>query len=265
MISSAHQPTPLLQTSEPCGTIERMLAGDLGERLRELQERIAAAAARAGRNLDEVTLVSVTKMQPPDVLRVAYEAGLRDFGENRVGEFLEKREALDLPGCRWHFIGHVQGRKARQLIGHTDLLHSVDRLSLARELSRRAEAEGVPLRGLLQVNSSGEESKGGWPIHDGAGRDVMLREMEEILSLPALRVRGMMTMAPLEDNPERTRPVFAAVRAMQHLLQEHFPEQAFDILSMGMTNDFEVAVEEGATHVRIGTALFRPRELTNNT
>ncbi|HEX8682006.1 MAG TPA: YggS family pyridoxal phosphate-dependent enzyme [Ardenticatenaceae bacterium] len=237
-----------------------MVSHGFAERLEQVRERINAAAQRAGRDPDEVTLVAVTKTQPLELIEAAYAAGLRDFGENRVAELLGKRAALDLPDARWHFIGHVQSRKARDLIGHSDLIHSVDRLSLAQELSRRADATGIVVAALLQVNASGEETKGGWNIHHAGGREHFLAEVEQVVTLPALQFRGLMTMAPFYDEAEPTRPTFAATRAMLQTLRQRFPEQPFDLLSMGMTNDFEVAIEEGATHVRVGTALFGPRD-----
>lgn len=236
-----------------------MLPQDFDERLATIQGRIAAAAARAGRNPDAITLVAVTKEHPAAVVQAAYERGLRDFGENRVATLLEKQAELSLPDARWHLIGHVQGRKAREVPGHCDLLHSLDRLTLAEELSRRAKAAGVVVAALLQVNGSGEESKGGWRVHHPAGQDAFLEDVAHIRALPGLHVQGLMTMAPFGEEAEESRFTFATTRAMQARLAEHFPTYPFPLLSMGMTNDFEVAIEEGATHVRIGTALFGPR------
>lgn len=191
---------------------------------------------------------------------MAYEAGLHDLGENRVYEMLEKQEEVALPEARWHFIGPLQRRKVKDLVGHTHLIHSVDRLSLAQELSKRADTADVLVGGLLQVNVSGEETKGGWEVYRPEGRDAFFREVKEILQLPNLQLHGLMTMAPFYDDPEATRPVFAAVREVQQQLVGRFPEREWEILSMGMTNDFEVAIEEGATHVRVGRALFGPRD-----
>ncbi|MDQ4078638.1 MAG: YggS family pyridoxal phosphate-dependent enzyme [Chloroflexota bacterium] len=237
-----------------------MLPSDFEARFERLQERIASAAARAGRNPEEVRLVSVTKSHPPEVIQGAYEAGLRDFGENRVSELLEKQEVLDLSDARWHFVGRIQRRKVKKLIGQSALIHSVDRLSLAQELSKRGDAAAIVSNGLLQVNTSGEESKGGWEVYHPEGRERFFSEVETILALPAIRLHGLMTMAPFYDEPERMRPAFRAVHDLQRELTARFPGHLWEILSMGMTNDFEVAIEEGATHIRVGTALFGPRE-----
>lgn len=231
------------------------------ERWQALQEQIAAAAARAGRNPDEITLVSVSKTHPAATIQLAYDAGVRDFGENRVAELLDKQAALTLPDARWHFIGHIQSRKAKELVGHSALIQSVDRLSLAEELSKRSASVGLVTDGLLQVNASGEESKGGWEVSDAEGRAAFFREVETMLALPALRLHGLMTLAPFYEEAERTRPTFAAVRALQHALRQRFPAQPWATLSMGMSNDFNVAIEEGATHIRVGTALFGERHL----
>lgn len=230
------------------------------ERLERVQARFHTAARRAGRDGDSITLVAVTKTNPADVIQAAYDAGLRDFGENRTTELLDKRAMLDLPGARWHFVGSVQSRKARDLVGQADLVHSIDRLALAEEISRRAEAAGVVMAGLLQVNASGEETKGGWHIHDEAGRMGFLRDAEAVLALPGLRIQGLMTLAPFHEDAEATRPTFAATRAMLRALQVAYPDPSLALLSMGMTNDFEIAIEEGATHIRVGTALFGPRD-----
>lgn len=236
-----------------------MLPYDFAYRLKKIKERMVAAATRAGRDAGDITLVAVTKNRPPELVQAAYEAGLRDFGENRVAEMRSKQDVLTLPGARWHCIGHIQRRKVRQLIGHSDLVHSIDRLSLAEELSKRAAAAKMEIHGLLQVNSSGEENKGGWHVHAPAGQEAFLRDVEQILALPNLHVHGLMTMAPFYDKAEETRSTFATTYGMLQMLIERFPVHSFNILSMGMTNDFEVAIEEGATHVRLGTALFGPR------
>jgi PLP dependent protein len=236
-----------------------MVSQDFIERLEQVQERIFKASQRAGRESSAITLVAITKTNPAEVIAAAYAAGLRDFGENRPLELLEKRAVLDLPEARWHFVGHLQSRKARDLIGQTNLIHSIDRLSLAEELSRRAGATGKVVAGLLQVNASGEETKGGWQIHNREGQDHFLGEVEQLLALPALHIMGLMTMAPFHLEAEQTRPTFTTTRAMLHTLQSNYPEHPFNILSMGMTNDFEIAIEEGATHIRVGTALFGPR------
>ncbi|MBA3531294.1 MAG: YggS family pyridoxal phosphate-dependent enzyme [Ardenticatenales bacterium] len=238
-----------------------MLPEDFTDRLQIIHTRLAGAAARAGRRAEEITLVAVTKGHPAEMVRAAYEAGLRHFGENRPTELLQKQATLLLPDAYWHFIGHIQRRRARELVGKSHLVHSIDRLELAQELSKRAVAGGAVVAGLLQVNSSGEESKGGWDITLPEGSAHFLADIAPLLALPNLEVRGLMTMAPYYEEAERTRPTFSALRALRQTLREHFPAHSFEMLSMGMSNDFEVAIEEGATHVRIGTSLFGPPEI----
>lgn len=237
-----------------------MLPVDFPTRLQKIQENIHHAAARSGRDASAITLIAVTKNHPASLIESAYQAGLRTFGENRVAEMLSKQQQISLSDINWHFIGHLQRRKARQLIGKSTLTHSVDRLSLARELSKRAVAAQTNVSILLQINSSGEATKGGWHVARSKGRDAFLHEVEEVLSLPALQIKGLMTMAPFYQEAEQTRPTFAITAQIQQTLQERFPNHSFAILSMGMSNDYQVAIEEGATHIRLGTALFGARD-----
>ncbi len=229
--------------------------------LNRVQERVAAAAARAGRTADEVTLVAVTKTHPPEVIRALHACGVREIGENRVHEALEKQQALaDLADVRWHMVGHVQRRKARHVVGRFALVHSVDSVRLARELDKRAGAAGVDrVDVLLEVNVSGEATKYGFPVTSPEDVGAFLEDVEAILNLPRVRVHGLMTMAPLVADPEEARPHFAALRRLRDRLAREFPQADWRQLSMGMSNDFEVAVEEGATLVRIGTAILGPR------
>ncbi len=245
-------------------------------RLEQVQRRIEAAARRSGRR-------AVTKTHPAELVTEAYAAGVRDFGENRV-EGLRERQALRLSDVRWHMIGHIQSRKIKELIGLCDVVHSVDRLSVPVELDKRLTSppypplrngkgerrthplppspEGEtakPLDILLQVNVSGEESKGGWRVTSPEELEFFVKEVAQVTALPQVRIRGLMTMAPFYENPEMTRPYFVRLRTVQEELQKTFPTTGFDWLSMGMTNDYEIAIEEGATHVRIGTALFGER------
>ncbi|GAB4514440.1 MAG: YggS family pyridoxal phosphate-dependent enzyme [Anaerolineae bacterium] len=225
-----------------------------------VRERIAEAAGRAGRDPDEITLVAVSKTHPPEYVAVAYELGICDFGENRVEEGNPKMVAVDalLPPdaapVRWHMIGHVQSRKAQDVIdGRYVLVHSVDRVKLARRLSRLALEAGRRQDILLEVNVSGEPTKFGFDP------ESITPAVEEIATLPGVRVRGLMTMAPIVEDPEQARPVFEALRVLRDALAAQFPELDWHHLSMGMTDDFEVAIEEGATIVRIGRAIFGPR------
>jgi pyridoxal phosphate enzyme (YggS family) len=233
----------------------------LAENLQSVQERIAAAARRAGRDAAQITLVAVTKNQPREVIAAAFDLGLRHFGENRVDEAEAKIPGLPA-GITWHMIGHVQGRKAKQVVPLFHMVHSVDSVKLAARLHRLCTEEGERLPVLLQVNVSGEESKGGLTANrwaqDFAQRRDLLTTVAEIVALPGLQVQGLMTMAPIVTDPEQTRPVFVALRHLRDELAGIHPEADWQHLSMGMSDDFEVAVEEGATLVRIGRAIFDP-------
>jgi pyridoxal phosphate enzyme (YggS family) len=219
--------------------------GLLRERLAAVRARIAAACARAGRPVESVRLIGATKTVPAALVAAAYRAGLHEFGENRVQEGIAKRAALAALGYRpvWHFIGRLQTNKAAAAISAFDILHSVDRLRLAEVLSRRAERT-VPV--LLEVNIGGEASKAGWSPADLRAAFPALR------ALPNLAIRGLMAIPPLVADPEASRPYFRALRALAQ-------ELGLAELSMGMTNDFEVAIEEGATMVRVGRAIFGER------
>lgn len=237
------------------------------QNLRQVQARIAEAALRAGRDPSSVTLVAVTKTFPPEVVLEGYAAGLRHFGENRPEEGAGKIPAVNgaVPGPRptWHMVGHIQSRKADLVVEHFDVVHSVDRVKIARRLSRFAVEAGREIPVLLECNISGEATKFGFAVgrweEDAAQREAFFAECAAILELPGLRVEGLMTVAPIADDPEAVRPVFARLRTLRDALRERFPHLPWRELSMGMTDDFEVAVEEGATMVRIGRAIFGPR------
>jgi pyridoxal phosphate enzyme (YggS family) len=232
---------------------------DVAGNLERVRERIAAAARRAGRSPETIRLVAVTKNQPLDQARLAYALGLREFGENRVEEALPRQAALaDLEGIHWHMIGHVQSRKARDVAPAFALVHSVDRIKIARALDERAAEAGRRLPVLLECNLSGEATKEGWPLAERSGWEAIVAPFEAVCSLPHLEVQGLMTMAPWTDRPETARPVFAKLRELQAVLAARIPGRWAE-LSMGMTDDFEVAIEEGATIVRIGRAIFGER------
>ncbi len=215
----------------------------ISENIHGIEERIARAAERAGRAPGGVKLIPVTKSVGEKEARILVELGCTEIGENRVETARPKIEALG-PDVRWHMIGHIQRRKAREVVALFDRVDSLDRLDLAAALEKPCEAAGKTLDVLLQVNVSGEESKGGF-----TGESVQ-DAFEKIKDMPHLRVMGLMTMAPIVDDPEEARPLFAQLRELAKAL-------GLKELSMGMTNDFEVAVEEGATEVRIGTAIFQ--------
>jgi pyridoxal phosphate enzyme (YggS family) len=230
----------------------------LGARIAVVQARIVAAAERTGRDPSDITLVAVSKTQSVEMVAAAYDAGLRLFGENRVEEAAPKAAAvaaLVSPAAppAWHMIGHVQSRKAEDLISWAAMVHSVDSVKLAQKLSRFCLEAGGKMPILLEVNVSGEASKYGLVPAE------LPSVVQAIAALEGLRVEGLMTMAPLVLDAERARPVFAGLRLLRDDLARHFPGLGWRHLSMGMTDDFEVAIEEGATIVRIGRAIFGER------
>jgi hypothetical protein len=248
----------------------------IAQRISAIQERIAAAARRAGRNPDEVRLVAVTKTHPPELIAQAVAAGVHDLGENRIQEAEGKVNALATlePRPTWHLIGHLQRNKAKTAVGLFDIVHSLDSLRLAETLNRHAAARAIaedqrPLPVLLQVNVSGEASKEGFDLPGGPEHTAQWpqfqAEVEQILALSHLQIRGLMTIAPFADDPEVARPVFRTLRTLRATLAQQFPQADWAHLSMGMTDDFEVAIEEGATIVRIGRAIFGARAEPDST
>jgi pyridoxal phosphate enzyme (YggS family) len=232
----------------------------LRDRYQQVLERIHTAETAAGRPGEAVRLVVVTKGHPLETVRLAVEAGARRLGENYPEEGVEKVTGLEgVPGLEWHMIGHVQSRKAKPVAEHFDWVHSLDSARLALRLDRFAGEAGRTLPVLLECNVSGEESKFGLPAFAEAGWPVLAGEIEPILALPNLQVRGLMTMAPLFDDPEQTRPCFQRLRRLQEYLARRFPRASWAELSMGMSSDFEVAIQEGATLVRVGQAILGPR------
>jgi hypothetical protein len=223
--------------------------------LAEVRARMASACAGAKRAADEVTLVCVTKTVPAELVRAAYAAGARDFGENYGQELRDKAAALaDLDDLQWHFIGPLQRNKAKYVVGTAAMVQSVDSVELMDELQRRAEARGTDLPCLVEVNIAGERTKSGVP----GGEIAAL--LDAFAARPRLRCLGLMTMPPFVDDAEESRPHFRALRALRDALAAT-PRPGVELrhLSMGMTQDFEVAVEEGATIVRVGTAIFGAR------
>ncbi len=235
--------------------------------LAAVRERMAAAARRAGRSPTAVTLIAVTKTHAPELIERALAAGVRDCGENRVQEADAKIVQLRNKPVRWHLIGHLQTNKAKRAVQLFDMVHSLDSVRLAETLDRRVEAAALPAKPrlpvLLQVNVSGEPSKEGFDVpggvDNGAARDAFVAQVEQVVALPHLHVQGLMTIAPYVDEPEAARPVFAMLRTLRDVLARRFPQASWEHLSMGMTNDYEVAIEEGATLVRIGRAIFGER------
>jgi pyridoxal phosphate enzyme (YggS family) len=228
-----------------------MYEARLRESLPGVEERIGRALERAGRG-SRVSIVAVTKGHPPEAVEAASEVGLLDCGENRVQELEEKRAQVRAP-VRWHLIGHLQRNKVRRALPLFDMIHSVDSLRLAEELSREAERSNAEVRVLVQVNASGEETKGGFTVEEG------VEPIGRVVALPRLRVQGLMTMAPLTDNEAVLRGTFARTRVLFDACCAQLSGFEATHLSMGMSNDFEVAVEEGSTVVRLGTVLFGER------
>jgi len=230
----------------------------IAENIAQVQERIAAAARSANRNPDEITLMAVTKTFPPDRIREAYAAGLRVFGENRVQEFAAKATTLrDLHDVEWHLIGHLQTNKAAKAAELFDAVDSVDSVRTAEKLNASAASTGKTLSILIEINVGGERAKSG--VAPGSG------ELEKILQgAPRwrnLKIRGLMTVPPYTEDPEGSRPYFRQLRQIRDsIAARKLPQVVMEVLSMGMSHDFEVAIEEGATCVRVGTAIFGERE-----
>ena len=218
----------------------------------EIRERVIRAAERSGRDPDGVTLVAVTKAHGLEAVHAALAHGIFELGENRVEELTEKAAAVADERVRWHMIGHVQRRKAPRVVGIAELVHSIDSLRLAQRLSNAAEEFGMRQPVLIQVNTSGEVTKGGLP-GQGIGDDL-----RSILALSGLEVRGLMTMAPLTDDERVLRSTFRGLRDLHEELRQ-LDGYAGAELSMGMSSDFEIAIEEGSTMIRLGTALFGRR------
>ena len=226
----------------------------IAERLERVRDEIRTAAVRAGRNPDEVRLVAVSKTRPgADVVR-AFQAGQILFGENYVQEFSAKAAEVSEP-VEWHFIGHLQSNKVKYISGLVSMIHSVDRLSLAEEISRQWTRVNKTCNVLIQVNVSGEATKSGTTAGDA------LALVRAASLLPNIRVQGLMTMPPFFDDPAAARPYFAELKRLADLIAaEHIAGVEMRELSMGMSGDFEAAIQEGATLVRIGTAIFGERE-----
>lgn len=234
---------------------------NITDNLLHIRERMKSAGERVGREANEITLVAVSKTKPFDMVLDALAAGQLDFGENRFEDAMTKVEESAQRGLsqiRWHFIGTIQSRKTAQTVGPFTLVHSVDRIKIAKRLNQDAAAKNCSVSVLLQANVSGEESKHGF------APDELLKTLPEIAELSHLQIQGLMTMAPFYSDPEQTRPVFQALRSLRDRLHKAYPMISWNHLSMGMTNDFEVAIEEGATIVRIGSAIFGERHYANH-
>ena len=237
------------------------LVSFIRENYQKTLDQIATAARRSSRDPDHVRLVVVTKSQPLQVVEAAIEAGVRILGENYPEEAVVKIQSLaGQSGVEWHMIGHVQSRKARLVADHFALLHSLDSLKLARRLDRFAAARDRVLPVLLEFNIGGEETKAGWDASDESQWNAFLPEIADLLDLSHLRLQGLMTMPPLETDPEDSRRFFQRLRQLRDRLASQFPQADWWELSMGTSADYPVAVEEGATLVRVGTAIVGARK-----
>lgn len=223
------------------------------ENLKTVSKHIQEACRIAGRNAENVTLIAVSKTKPISMLEEAYQEGIRDFGENKVQELCDKYDQLP-KDIRWHLIGHLQRNKVKYVVGKTALIHSVDSFRLAEEIQKEAIKKNTIVSVLLQVNVAKEESKSGFYAEE------ILAMTEKIAALDHVRIQGLMTIAPFVENPEENRPVFSQLKQISvDILSKNIDNVTMDILSMGMSGDYLVAIEEGATMVRIGTGIFGAR------
>jgi pyridoxal phosphate enzyme (YggS family) len=237
------------------------LVSSIRENYQSTLDQIATAARRSNRDPHEIRLVVVTKSQPVEVVQAAIEAGVRIVGENYPEEGVMKIQSMaEQSGVEWHMIGHVQSRKARLVVDHFALLHALDSLKLAQRLNRFAAERDRVFPVLLEFNVGGEESKSGWDASDESQWNAFVPEIAELLALSHLRVHGLMTMPPLETDPEDARRFFLRLRSLRDHLATQFPDADWHELSMGTSADYPVAVEEGATLVRVGTAIVGARK-----
>ncbi|VVS91034.1 YggS family pyridoxal phosphate-dependent enzyme [Desulfoluna spongiiphila] len=225
------------------------------DRIQRIEKQIREAAEKAGRNPDEIRLVAVSKIKPAEMVKEAMDAGQKIFGENYIQEAVAKIEEIGSTSIEWHFIGHLQSKKSKYAAGAFALIHSVDSLKLAREIDKQAAKKGVVQPILIQVNTSGEESKSGTTAEDA------VELVREVATLEHIAVKGLMTMPAFFDDPEGARPYFRELRLIRDRIAAlGLPGVEMKELSMGMSGDFEVAIEEGATLVRVGTAIFGARD-----
>ncbi len=227
----------------------------ISENLSQVRERMAAACERAGREPGEVTLIAVSKTKPVSMLMEAYDAGTRVFGENKVQEILEKLPQMP-EDCVFHMIGHLQTNKVHQVVGKVSMIHSVDSLRLAEKIEKESEKKGIVSDILLEVNAAREESKFGFFLEETE------EAVKDIAALPHVRVKGLMTIAPNVENAEDNRKVFQDLYQLYvDIKSKNIDNGNLSVLSMGMTGDYEVAIEEGATMIRVGTGIFGSRQI----
>lgn len=241
----------------------------ISDRIDAIRENMGAACGRANRTPDSVTLIAVSKTHPVDLVLAAYRAGQRHFGENRIEEAAPKRESVEkvATDMTWHMIGHVQSRKAEDVVLAMDLVHSIDSVRIAERYSRMAARHGRRLPVLLEMNISGESSKDGFRVHDWDVRDeimdALIEDVQVMMELPNIEIVGLMTVPPIVEHPEEARPYFESLRELRDVLEARFRSLHLPQLSMGMSDDYETAIEEGATLIRIGRAIFGARNYNN--
>ncbi len=224
------------------------------ENIKLVQDNINSACDRCGRDRKDVSLIAVSKTKPVSALEEAYRFGIRDFGENKVQELVEKEQVLP-KDIRWHMIGHLQRNKVKYIVDKVFLIHSVDSLRLAQEISKEADKKKVTVDILIEVNVAGEDSKFGTTVEE------TIQLVREIAALSGIRIKGLMTIAPFVDDAEDNRKYFAKLKQLAvDIEQKNIDNVTMQILSMGMTGDYEVAVEEGASYVRVGTGIFGERD-----
>ncbi|MCR5232700.1 MAG: YggS family pyridoxal phosphate-dependent enzyme [Lachnospiraceae bacterium] len=225
----------------------------LKNNLEEVRRNMEAAAVRCGRSIDEVTLIAVSKTKPVEMIQEVYDLGVRDFGENKVQELVDKYDRLP-HDIRWHLIGHLQTNKVKYIIDKAYLIHSVDSLKLAKEISKEAVKRGICVNVLIEVNVAGEESKYGF------SPDEVVDAVREIAQLPSIYIKGLMTVAPYVAVDEENRQFFIKIKQLTvDIMQKNIDNVSMDFISMGMSGDYEVAIEEGATYIRVGTSIFGER------
>jgi len=240
--------------------VDEALVEKIKDNFLSVINQIADSAQKAGRDDSKVKVIAVTKLMPLEVILAGVQAGIHRFGENYPEQAAEKIKSVESDeNIEWHMIGHIQSRKSETVIKYFDMVHSLDRLKIARYLNRYAGEYNRVLPVLIEVNLSGEESKYGWEASDDEAWENLLGDFKKISSYKNLQVQGLMTMPPLFEDPERTRPIYRKLTRLQRFLQIHIPDTQWDELSIGTSFDFPVAVEEGATMVRIGTEIFGPR------
>ena len=226
------------------------------DNLRTVEENISAACGRSGRERGDVTLIAVSKTKPVEMLQEAYDLGCRDFGENKVQELLDKYDKMP-QDIRWHMIGHLQRNKVKYIVDKVYMIHSVDSMRLAEEISKEAVKRNVTVSVLVEINVADEESK------FGASVDEAMSLVKGISKLPNIVVKGLMTIAPYVENSEENRLYFAKLKQIYvDIIHKNIDNVFMEELSMGMTGDYEVAIEEGATYVRVGTGIFGERQYT---